>query len=499
MSNISIQNTRLFTYALASLTILGLTAIWYPRFPAMQDYPQSLFMAHVVSSFTDTGLNWSTYYITNQHLGPYSFFFMMVSLLAKIVPVEVAGKVFISLAVCLTTVFIYVWNRSYAPDRPAWSILLLFPFLFSQVYYMGFVNYLISIPLLFLALLVHEKLVKQGGNSGTVITYLALLIALFLSHPYTILVFIMLSFVISLFSSATKKQFMIGLAGPILIVMFFTLWYVNTFGIAPTQHPGAFSIRWLPAHKVFKFFLLPFVGMRITSNPDILILLAWSTIALLFLFTWLKQRSSPRFRPQLLIMLLLSIAGYAILPFWLGDYSYFNLRMSIVCYFLLALTLGGIQLGKWSGYLFAILVCVLMLMTIRTHMALSAETEELLPLFGHMNKNEVVYSLTLDASPAEIDKRYFDQFHEHDHFYYHVLVGGGAASTLFNSKMNQIQLREGLTMPDIFVEPQFYQYILVRGQLPHQEQLFVRTHKSIARSAAWQLHERYDTRQHPEK
>jgi len=498
MSNSSIQNTRLFTYTLVSLTILGLAAIWYPRFPAMQDYPQSLFMAHVVSSFTDTGFNWSAYYRPNQQIGPYSLFFMMVSLLAKIVPVEVAGKVFISLAVCLTTVFIYVWNRSHATDHPAWSILLLFPFLFSQVYYMGFVNYLISIPLLFLALLVHEKLVKQGGNAGTIISYLALLIVLFLSHPYTILVFIILSFIISLFSSVTKKQLVIGLAGPLLIVLLFTLWYVNMFGISPAQRPGAFNIRWLPAPDVVAYFLLPFAGMRITSSPNIMLLLAWSMIAMLFVFAWRKQKSSIRLRSPLLIMLLLSIAGYAILPFWLGDYSYFNLRMSIVCYFLLALTLGGIQLGKWSGYVFVILVCLIMLMTIRTQMALSAETEELLPLFGHMNKNEVVYSLTLDASPAEIDKRYFYQFHEHDHFYYHILVGGGAASTLFNSKMNQIQLKEGIAMPNIFAEPEFYQYILVRGQLP-REQLFARTHKSIARSAAWQLYERYNTGQHPEK
>jgi hypothetical protein len=498
MSNISLQNTRLFTYTLASLTILGLAAIWYPRFPAMQDYPQSLFMAHVISSFTDTGLNWSANYTTNQHIGPYSLFFMVVSLLAKVVPIEAAGKIFISLAVCLTTVCIYAWNRSYAGDHPAWSLLLILPLLFSQVYYMGFVNYLISIPLLCLGLLVHEKLVKQGGSPGTIISYLALLILLFLSHPYTILVFIVLSLVIGLFSSATKKQFVIGLVGPMFLVMLFTLWYVNTFGISPTQRQGTFNIGWLPARDVVAYFFLPFVGMRITSNPNIVILLAWSTIALLFLFAGLKQKSLPWYRWPLLVMLLLSIAGYAILPFWLGDYSYFNLRMSIVCYFLLALTLGGIQLGKWSGYLFVLLACLLMLMTVRTHVALSAETEELLPLFGHMNKNAVVYSLTLDATPDEIDKRYFYQFHEHDHFYYHVLVGGGAASTLFNSKMNQIQLKEGLAMPDVFTEPQFYQYILVRGQLPH-EQWFARTHTLIARSAAWQLYERYSTMQNSGK
>ncbi len=490
MSNISIHNKRLFTYALLFLTVLGLMAIWYPRFPAMQDYPQSLFMAHVVSSFNNIELNWSEYYVMNHQIGPYSLFFMMVSLLAKVVPVEVAGKVFISLAICLTTVFVYSWNRFYAAGHPAWSLLLLLPLLFSQVYYMGFVNYLISIPILFLTLLVHEKIVKQRINPYTVISYLALLILLFLAHPYTILVFIILYGIISLFSLTTKKQVVIGLVGPLLVVILFTLWYVNTFGISPAQRPGAFSIRWLPVHDVFRYFFLPFVGMRITSGPNILILLAWSTIALLFLFAWLKQKSSPRFRLPVLIMLLLSIAGYAILPFWLGDYSYFNLRMSIVCYFLLALTLGNIQLGKWPAYLFVILVCSIMLTTIKTQMALSAETEELLPIFDHMKKNELVYSLDIDDSPAAIDKRYFDQFHSHDHFYYHMVVGGGAASTLFDSKMNPITFKEGVIMPNIFTEPQFYEYILVRGQLP-EEQLFASTHQLVARSTAWRLYQRH--------
>jgi hypothetical protein len=498
MSDISLQDKRLFTYALLFLMTLGLLAIWYPRFPPMQDYPQSLFMAHVVSSYTNANLNWSEYYRTDLQIGPYSLFFMIVGLLAKVVSAEAAGKIFISLALWLTAALAYAWNRFYAPDRPAWSVLLLLPLLFSQVYYMGFVNYLLSIPILFLALLVHEKLVKQDRNSSTLPTYLALLILLFLAHPYTILVFIVLSFTITLFSSNTKKQYAIGLVGPLLIVTVFALWYVNIFGISPDRIPGAFTIRWWPLYDVFRYFFLPFAGMRITSSPNIVTLLAWSTIALLFLFAGIKQKKAIRFRSPLFIMLLLSLAGYAILPFWLGDYSYFNLRMSLVCYFLLALTLGGIQLGKWPGYVFVILVSVIMLMTIKTHMALSAETEELLPLFDHMKKNETIYSLERDASPTALDRRYFYQFHAHDHFYYHVVVGGGAASTLFNSKMNPIQLKEGITMPDISEKPQCYQYILVRGHLP-QEELFASTHRLVSTSAAWQLYERYTSLQHSEK
>ncbi|HEY6009892.1 MAG TPA: hypothetical protein VIX18_00370 [Nitrospirota bacterium] len=491
MTTTNSQDKRLFASALVLLTILGLLAIWYPRFPPMQDYPQSLFMAHVLSSFADPALNWSEHYAANQHLGPYSLFFVIVGLFAKVVPVEIAGKLFISLALCLTAFLALAWNRAHAPDHPAWSALLLFPLLFSQVYYMGFVNYLISIPVLFLALLVHEKFIRHDRKPGTIISYLALLLLLLLAHPYTILVFLILSFVITLFSSDSGKKIPIGLIGPIAIAILFVLWYLSTFGVSPSQGLDTVRIRWWPLRDVAGYFSLPFVGMRITNGPDLLTLLAWSIIAALFLVAGIHQKQPLPFRSPVFIMLLLSLAGYAILPFWLGDYSYFNLRMSIVCYFLLALALGNIRLGRWSRYALVILVCSIMLMTLRTHLALSAETEELLPLFDRMKQNATVGCVDIGASPAAIDRHYFYQFHTHDHFYYHVVVGGGAAATLFDSKMNPIRVKEGIAMPDIFRAPQFYQYILVRGRLPW-EQLFANTHRTVAQSGSWRLYERYN-------
>jgi len=496
MSNDSVYHKRTFTIALLFLTFLAIIAIWYPRFPAMQDYPESLFMAHVISSFDNSAFNWGEYYAKNLHVGPYSLFFVVVSFLAKAVPIEAAGKIFISLTLCLTTVLVFVWNRAHSPDHTAWSFLMLVPLLFSQVYYMGFVNYLISIPLLFLTLHVHEKMTAGDVSPRTMMVYLALLALLFLSHPYTVLVFLVLSVVISVFSSNTKKQLVIGLGGPLIAVAVFVLWFIKTFDIFTAQRMGAPSIRWWPLKDVFRYFLLPFIGMRVTNSPDIVTLLAWLTIVLLFFIAWLKQRKSVRFRLPFYIMLLLSIAGYIILPFWLGDYSYFNLRMSIICYFLLALVLSSIQLTKWSSYLFVLAITVIMLMTIRTQTALSAETERLLPLFDRMKKNEMVYFLDRDSSPSAIDTWYFYQFHSHENFYYHIVVGGGVASKLFDSKMNPILLKNSVTIPDIFAAPQFYQYVLVRGPL-FQEWLFGGTHYLVAQSDPWRLYQRYKPLQNP--
>jgi hypothetical protein len=188
-------------------------------------------------------------------------------------------------------------------------------------------------------------------------------------------------------------------------------------------------------------------------------------------------------------MLGLTLLGYIAMPFYLGDYSYFNLRMSLVCYFLIALGLGHLELGRYAGSLIFLLVGIIMLATINKQTMLSAETEELLPLLQQMKQNKVAAAVYGDASADGIDKKYFYQFHAHDHFYYHITVGGGAAASLFPSNLNPVNFKRGIVMPDVSARPNRYQYILVRGEQAKNYPLRP-THKIKASSARWVLFER---------
>ena len=163
--------------------------------------------------------------------------------------------------------------------------------------------------------------------------------------------------------------------------------------------------------------------------------------------------------------------------------------MSLICYFLAAIALGSVELGRHAGYAIVVLVSSIMFFTVTTQMVLSAETEAILPMLEKIESNEVVAAVYDDSSAGGIDKSYFYQFHAHDHFYYNIVVGGGAVSSLFPSNLNPVNLKKGLAMPDVYDRPNHYRYILVRSENVRNNP-FQRTHELVANSAPWTLFER---------
>jgi len=487
MSHGSTDN-KLFILSVLIFTGLGVAVIWIPRFPAMQDYPQHLFMAYVLSEYNNPAFNWNQLYNVNWLWGPNNLFYLIVSSLSLLVPIEYAGKLFLSLSLILTTTFIFSWNHFRFREPPPWSLLLLFPFFFSQIFYLGFTNYLISIPILFLLLLTHHIFVEAKLNFITGTAYLFLACLLFLAHPYTILVYIVLSSAISLSCPQTRNKFLISIIPPLIMIVLFSIWFSLAFDSSSLLTSDGLKIRWWPGTATLEFFLLPFVGMNITSRIDYFTLALWVICAGLFTLAIMKRNRREEFNSLHLRLFLLTFLGYVSLPFWLGDFSYFNLRMSIICYFCMAVLLSEIKLPRFSVCVLVAALCCLMLITFRNHQSLSNETEELLPLLNHMENKAPVYSLYLDATPDRIDKEYFYQFHEHNDFYYNIIKGGWGQK-LFNSKMNPIQLKTAVSMPVFEIKPEFYEYILLQTSNP-RENYFFSKHKLKMESRSWKLYER---------
>jgi hypothetical protein len=481
---------RLFLVAVLTLSGLSLLAVWYPRFPAMQDYPQHLFMAHVLTSYDSPLFNWRDYYDAHYLVGPYSLFFLVVGLMENVMPIESAGKAFITVTLCLLVVLVFVWNFAQQRKSPAWSLLLLFPLFFSQMYYMGFTNYLISIPLLFLALYLHERIVKERTSPLLALMSISLVGLLFLSHPYSILVFIVLAAVLSARSWDDKQRFYISLLGPLFAVIIFSVWYASTFDDLSVSQQGGMYLSWIPLPETLKYFLLPFVGMRWGNGPDLLVLSSWLAVVCVFIYAFYLSNRAFNYRSPVNMMLGFTILGYLVMPFYVGDYSYFNLRMSMVVYFLMILALTNVELGRYAGGALFLLTSIIMLGTINKQMLLSAETEELLPLLQQMEQNNPLAAIYGNASANGIDNKYFYQFHAHDHFYYHIAVGGGAAASVFPSKLNPVNFKKDIVMPDVSVRPNGYRYILVRGEQAEKYTLR-NTHKLKASSAPWALFERF--------
>ncbi|MDI6795259.1 MAG: hypothetical protein QME81_20755, partial [bacterium] len=119
------------------MTFLGLVAIWLPEFPAMQDYPQHLFMANVISNLENSKLNWSSIFVSDLKFGPYMFFYFFVSSLSSLMSIHAAGKAFLSFALILVTLLVLAWNKPRDKKSSPWALLVIFPLFFpkSILYY----------------------------------------------------------------------------------------------------------------------------------------------------------------------------------------------------------------------------------------------------------------------------------------------------------------------------------------------------------------------------
>ena len=68
-----------------------------------------------------------------------------------------------------------------------WARLALFPLAFDQSYFLGFENFLLSLPLLFLALLDLEDFATRPIRAPTAFRHAAYLAVPFLCHPFSAL------------------------------------------------------------------------------------------------------------------------------------------------------------------------------------------------------------------------------------------------------------------------------------------------------------------------
>ena len=240
-----------------------------------------------------------------------------------------------------------------------------------------------------------------------------------------------------------------------------------------------------------RYFLLPFTGMKISQGIDPIALLLWVSVIFLFLLALIKQRKIFKVNPPITAMLSISILGYLILPFWIGNYSYFNLRLTIIIYFLTAIFLANVQIRRQLGYLLTILLSGILFISFQTQATLSDELEESLPILDKIPSGALVYPLYVDSSSSAIDRGFFRDFHIHTHFYY-ILTDSGVSPFMFQSSISPVILRDDFRLPPF----RKYPYVLVRGELPPNKPL-EGNFSLLTESKNWHLYENQSVQEKP--
>lgn len=488
-------DTALFYAVVFTLTAVTVWPLWSTRFLPMQDYPQHLFLAHLSATWSDPAYNWKDFYCLDLQFRPYMLWYLAMNLLTGVFEVETAGRMLFSLYIVLITLLVLSARRLTDRSHPPWGMLLIYPFAFNQMYYLGFPNYLLSLPLLFLALLDLDSLVVRI-SAGSILRHGLYLVLLLLNHPYTALVYIVLGAISALYLRKNRRQCLTMLVPLTGMALCFALWYLLGHGPSSAPTGAPWQVSWWNLPGTAAYYLLPFTGMRWTNGPDWIILGLWGLGAALFVgCSQPPGRTSGLRVRRTTAWYLASLFGFLVLPFWMGYYSYFNLRLAPVSYFALALTLGTLRMTARSGALLAFTVLMLLTGSIRTQKTVSQETATLLPVLSKARANALILPLVFDGASGAVDPVFFYQLHGHETDYYHVLVGGGANPALFPNAMMPVQYRPGVRLPrpdqakgfSWTRQGAYYDYLLVRKAPPGLYGYLALTCRLLASSGPWDL------------
>jgi len=448
----------LFRCCAALLGLIAIGVVWLVPFPPMQDYPQHLFITYVNATYNDPAFDWPVHYQAGLRAGPYSLFYLLTAGATRMVGPLAAGKAFLTLYICLVGLAARPARRD-ADTPPPWGGLALFPLAFHQMYFMGFTNFLISIPLLLFALNDLPRLRRSPGAAAA-LRHALLTGLVFLSHPYTLLVYICLAGADALF----PRRHLPALAPPLIALGVFAAWYAATMGGRGQGLP----LQWWPWGDNAMYFLLPFNGFNLADGPRWPIILSWSVILAAAVHARLACGRRRLVPTRLAVFFLLTLAGFFVLPFWAGRYSYFNLRLAPIAYFLAALLLASLPMRRGAGLAVAMACGALLVQSATLQKTISDETAALVPLIEKMRPNALLLPISFKTGSAALDPKFFPEAHAHDFFYYHIIRGGGANPFLFPNPMLPIAFKPGVRLPRAThgfswnEQGRFYDYILTR-------------------------------------
>lgn len=493
--SIGMSGGRVAYYLLSfCFLLMALSWVWGMRIPPMQDYPQHLMQMQLLETFTDPRFDWQKHFQAKLVLAPYSGEYWLSRVLTPFIGIEAAGKAIISLYFILLAVFVTMpVIETEGSSSPPWGMLLVYPLSVNQFYYFGFVSYLLSLPLLMLALQDLFRLGRAPLSMTGWLRHAALLMLLYLTHNYSAEVYVVLASAYIWVSRDEGKRGLMLLA-PLAMASALAIWMGLNAGDI-TAGSGHMALQWYRPGNLFPFLALPFTGMNWYGNTDFFLVALWLTgVAALYRQReglWIEQRSATLVD----VWLLLSLLGYVLMPFWVGHYSYFNLRMAPVIYFLVAWRLSLKVLERRQTILLALIVCFLMLRMGALHDKVAADKEAILPVVQAMKPNSLVLPLIADAASSQLDRRYFYQMHAHDYFYYHVLKGGGANPVLFDNLIMPVRYRPDVKLPRFSLDDLSwlgqdlpYDYVVTRGMSPASREPLDAGLQRLVESGPWVLY-----------
>lgn len=485
-----------FGVVLAVLIAASLEPLWSQTVPALQDYPNHLAQVEVLLADDDSSLR--THLHGELRAKPYvGFYAVVVGLVRSLgLGLETAGRLCLSFYVGFFALLILrIWRRA---GVPPWGSLILLPLAFHLSYYLGFLNYLLSLPLLALSLFEFEAWLagESPRSSGC---WLALwVLGLYFTHPFTFLAFVGLASLRLLFSErrwAPRNWLPIAIAGAL-----FASWlFIEVAGQGASdsdahRNISAAALGWRPFTQNLSQLVYPFTGMQSLGSASPSFVLVWLGLGALLVNAFVRGGLQSEAQFWALAFVLTTLFVF-IMPFRMGLYTYVNWRIGAVSYLCLGMLASFLRFERFHRLAFILLVGLAIGLSGAHQRRVSAELEEVLPLLKLIPADRAMLPLIFDNNSKELDPQVFDP-HLHVHNYYHVRGGRGLTPYLFSGGLGPVGYRAGSppAAPPHYRPQAFdwrkhtsWEFLLVRAA-PERFLAGLRVRaEEIARSGPWRL------------
>jgi hypothetical protein len=158
-----------------ALFVCTLVPLWAPRFLPLLDLPDHLDAIAIWHRYHDRSWGYSKYYNLNLIPVPYWGYFLPVHLLAYLMPVEVANKLYLSAYALLLPLSVVMLARQMGRSR--WLALFAFPLVFNMNFSYGFITFCAGVVVLTFAIVALDRFLDAPtGRRGLALALLSLLL-----------------------------------------------------------------------------------------------------------------------------------------------------------------------------------------------------------------------------------------------------------------------------------------------------------------------------------
>ncbi|MDA8433694.1 MAG: hypothetical protein M0Z60_12145 [Nitrospiraceae bacterium] len=273
---------NLLTALILLAALLPLIFLWSADYLPFTDYPNHLAVVKVLRSYDSDPFyrEYFTVHYLNPLPAPNMIFDLFAAKLFPFVDEDIAGRIFLSLYVVLSLLSVILLSRETGANSDA-ALLGYLPLLYGFFFQAAFMNFLFSIPLVFLALAALLRFEKKGGGHSLA-ALLCLSGLVYLSHIFSFLV-LALIVTIRLPRAGQKKIFL----GVLALCFAAVAGYLVSAGL---------SFRWPPSVAGYKLHIMPLYLLTYPLQyydgklADLCLALYGAALCWLLLFSGVKEK-----------------------------------------------------------------------------------------------------------------------------------------------------------------------------------------------------------------